>query len=179
MLVLASPANHWRSMRLTSADWRLLFSLITILRRARVNWIVNFVQGLPLMSNARFLSWVRIASLMLWKPRSVLRTLKMLWNSLHSINSPPPPGGGGALDFHVDGGGGTAGGRKPDPVAMRSVHKKYTLSQYNLLKNCICIPCRNIAPSLVLRSRACHKHCGLGTPGKQPCDKRSSPPVAN
>ena len=42
--------------------------------------------------------------------------------------------GGGALDFHVDGGGGAAGGRKPDPVAMRSVHKKYTLSQYTLLK---------------------------------------------
>ena len=88
-------------------------------------------------------------------------------------------GGGGALDFHVDGGGGAAGGRKPDPVAMRSVHKKYTLSQYTLLKICICIPCRNIAPSLVPRSRACHKHCGLGTPGKQTCDKRSSPPVAN
>ena len=35
-----------------------------------------------------------------------------------------PGGGGGALDFHVDGGGGAAGGRKPDPVAMRSVHKK-------------------------------------------------------
>ena len=43
------------------------------------------------------------------------------------------PGGGGALDFHVDGGGGAAGGRKPDPVAMRSVHKIYTLSQYTLL----------------------------------------------
>ena len=41
-----------------------------------------------------------------------------------------PRGGGGALDFHVDGGGGAAGGRKPDPVAMRSVHK-YT-------------PCHNI-----------------------------------
>ena len=89
-----------------------------------------------------------------------------------------------ALDFHVDGGGGVPlglGGRKPEPVAMRSVHKKYTLSQYTLLKICIlvCIPCRNIAPSLVPRSRACHKHCGLGTPGKQPWDKRSSPPVAN
>ena len=47
------------------------------------------------------------------------------------------------------GGGGAAGGRKPDPVAMRSVHKKYTLSQYTLLKMFICIPCRNIAPSLV------------------------------
>ena len=42
--------------------------------------------------------------------------------------------GGGALDFHVDGGGGCRWGRKPDPVAMRSVHKKYTLSQYTLLK---------------------------------------------
>ena len=34
---------------------------------------------------------------------------------------PPPPGGGGALDFHVA--GGVPLGRKPDPVAMRSVHK--------------------------------------------------------
>ena len=88
------------------------------------------------------------------------------------------PGGGTRLSCGR-GGGGAAGGRKPDPVAMRSVHKKYTLSQYTLLKICICIPCRNIAPSLVPRSRACHKHCGLGTHGKQPCDKRSSPPVAN
>ena len=44
-------------------------------------------------------------------------------------------GGGGALDFHVDGGGGGVplGVEKPDPVAMRSVHKIYTLSQYTLL----------------------------------------------
>ena len=44
------------------------------------------------------------------------------------------------------------------------------------------ICCVSRAPSLVPRSRACHKHCGLGTrlkPGKQPCDKRSNPPVAN
>ena len=27
----------------------------------------------------------------------------------------------------MDGGGGAAGGRKPDHVAMRSVHKKHTL----------------------------------------------------
>ena len=56
-------------------------------------------------------------------------------------------GGGGALDFDVD--GGCRWGRKPDPVAMRSVHQKYFLSQYTLLKMFICIPCRNIAPSLV------------------------------
>ena len=61
------------------------------------------------------------------------------------------PGGGGGTRFSCGrgGGGGAAGGRKPDPVAMRSVHKKYTLSQYTLLKMFICIPCRNIAPSLV------------------------------
>ena len=54
---------------------------------------------------------------------------------LLQIRQPTSPGGGGgALDPHVDGGGGAAGGRKPDPVAMRSVHKKYTLSQYTLLK---------------------------------------------
>ena len=70
------------------------------------------------------------------------------------------PGGGGALDFHVDGGGGAAGGRKPDPVAMRSVHKIYTLSQYTLLKKIIYIPCRNIAPSLVPRSRPVIKNLG-------------------
>ena len=91
-----------------------------------------------------------------------------------------PGGGGTRLSCGRGGGGGAAGGRKPDlSVAMRSVHKKYTLSQYTLLQICICIPCRNIAPSLVPRSRACDKHCGLGTPGKQPCDKRRSPPVAN
>ena len=44
------------------------------------------------------------------------------------------PGGGGALDFHLDGRGGAAGGRKPDPVSNRSARKKYTLSQYTLLK---------------------------------------------
>ena len=93
------------------------------------------------------------------------------------------------------------GDRKPDPVSNRSVHKKYTLSQYTLLKLSYAYPvlvrtdsvfccvssyihknrlrparavswCRdhgpviNIvdphAPSLVPRSRACHKHCGLG-----------------
>ena len=54
-------------------------------------------------------------------------------------------GGGGHSTFMWT--GGAAGGRKPDPVAMRSVHKKYTLSQYTLLKMFICIPCRNIAPS--------------------------------
>ena len=62
------------------------------------------------------------------------------------------PGGGGGGGWHSTfmwTGGGCRWGRKPDPVAMRSVHKKYTLSQYTLLKNFICIPCRNIAPSLV------------------------------
>ena len=55
-----------------------------------------------------------------------------------------PPGGGGGTRLSCGQGGGAAGGRKPDPVAMRSVHKKihpvtiyltkkihmHTLSQY-------------------------------------------------
>ena len=49
---------------------------------------------------------------------------------------PPPPGGGGT---HLSTGRG--GGWKPDPVSNRSAHKKYTLSQYTLLKTFICIPC--------------------------------------
>ena len=40
-----------------------------------------------------------------------------------------PPGGGGTR-LSCGRGGGAAGGRKPDHVANRSVHKKYTLSQY-------------------------------------------------
>ena len=40
------------------------------------------------------------------------------------------PGGGGHSTFKWTGGGGggAAGVWKPDPVAMRSAHKKYTLS---------------------------------------------------
>ena len=53
-------------------------------------------------------------------------------------------GGGGALTSQL-GRGGAAGGSKPDPVTNRSAHKKYTLSQYTLLKTFICIPCWNIA----------------------------------
>ena len=60
------------------------------------------------------------------------------------IFHPPPPkrslrsrGGGGHSTFMWTGGGGggAAGGRKPDRVVMRSVHKKYTLSQYTRTKN--------------------------------------------
>ena len=51
------------------------------------------------------------------------------------------PGGGGALDFHVDGGGGGGWGC---PLGVEN------LSQYTFKKKkIICIPCRNIAPSLV------------------------------
>ena len=68
-------------------------------------------------------------------------------------------GGGGHSTFMWE--GGAAGGRKPDPVAMRSVHKIYTLSQYTLLKKkIIYIPCRNIAPSLVPRSQPVIKILG-------------------
>ena len=44
------------------------------------------------------------------------------------------PGGGGHSTFIWTGGGGAAGGRKPDPVANHLARKKYTLSQYTLLK---------------------------------------------
>ena len=44
-------------------------------------------------------------------------------------------GGGGHSTFMWTGRGGAAGGRKMDPVAMRSVHKKCTLSQYTFTKN--------------------------------------------
>ena len=57
-------------------------------------------------------------------------------------------GGGGYSTFNWVGGaagGGGGGGSKPDPVSNRLAHKKYTLSQYTLLKTFICIPCCNIA----------------------------------
>ena len=53
-------------------------------------------------------------------------------------------------------GGGAAGGRKPDPVAMRSVHKIYTLSQYITLSQYCTVAGAQIA--------ACHKNFGLGSP---------------
>ena len=47
--------------------------------------------------------------------------------------APPPP-----VDPPLGGGGGV----KPDPVSNRSAHKKYTLSQYTLLKTfIIMLPC--------------------------------------
>ena len=58
-------------------------------------------------------------------------------------------GGGGALDFHVDGGGVPLGVENLTMSQCARCTKKYTLSQYTLLKMFICIPCRNIAPSLV------------------------------
>ena len=53
---------------------------------------------------------------------------------------PPPRGGGGGTRLSF-GRGGAAGGRKPDPVTNHSARKKYTLSQYTLLKLSLCIPC--------------------------------------
>ena len=41
--------------------------------------------------------------------------------------------------------GGAAGGPEPDPVILRSAHKKSTLSYCTLLKTFKCIPCCNIA----------------------------------
>ena len=45
------------------------------------------------------------------------------------INEVPSTGGGGTRLSISCGRGCAAGGRKPDPVAMRSVHTKYTPSQ--------------------------------------------------
>ena len=61
-----------------------------------------------------------------------------------SVSKPVHPGGGGGHS-PLKWVGGAAGGSKPDPVTNRSVHTKYTLSQYTLLKTSICIPCCNIA----------------------------------
>ena len=55
--------------------------------------------------------------------------------------------------------GGAAGARKPDPVAMRLVHKKYTLSQYTLLKNVYAYPVAY--PVAGAQIAACHKNCRL------------------
>ena len=78
------------------------------------------------------------------------------------------------------GGGGCRWGSKTWPCRNAlGAQKIHPVTIYLTKKKIICIPCRNIAPSLVPRSRACHKYCGFGTPGKQPCDKWSNPPVAN
>ena len=50
-----------------------------------------------------------------------------------------PPGGGGGGHSPLNWVGGAAGGSRPDPVSNRSAHKKYTLSQYTLLKLSLCI----------------------------------------
>ena len=83
------------------------------------------------------------------------------------------------------GGGGAARGRKPDPIAMCSVHinhpvtiylitkkKSYmhTLSQYCTVAG---------AQSVGLSQTYTVWPMGTPGPGKQPCDKRSNPPVAN
>ena len=46
----------------------------------------------------------------------------------------PRGGGGHSALIWTEGGGVPLGGRKPDPISNRSAHKKYTLSQYTLLK---------------------------------------------
>ena len=53
----------------------------------------------------------------------------------------------GALTSQVGRGccAGGGGGSKPDPVSNRSADRKYTLSQYTLLKTFIYIPCCNIS----------------------------------
>ena len=91
--------------------------------------------------------------------------------------------GEGHSTFIWTGGGGAAGGRKPDPVTNHSARKKYTLSQYTLLKlsyaypvlvrtdSLFCCvssyihkyllrPARAVAGARSRGSRACHKQCG-------------------
>ena len=83
-----------------------------------------------------------------------------------------PGGGGGHSTFQVGRGGGgvAAGGRKPDPVAMR-------LGAQNIHPVTIYLTKKKSYPVAILHRRWCpdrepvmHKHCGLGTPGKQPCE---------
>ena len=88
-------------------------------------------------------------------------------------------GGGGALDSHLDGGGGenltlsqTARRTKIHPVTIyltKNFHMHtlywygrtvYSAVYHHTFIQICCVP---YAPSLVLRSRACHKHCGLGS----------------
>ena len=70
-----------------------------------------------------------------------------------SAKSLATPGGGGALTSQLDGGGGAAG------VKTWPCLKPLLCIIILSLKIC-CVP---HAPSLVPRSRACHKHCGLGS----------------
>ena len=70
--------------------------------------------------------------------------------SIHFI----PGGGGTRLSSGRGGGGGAAGVWKPDPVAMRSAHKKYTPVIIYLTKNLhiYMIPC----PTMRTSNRPCH-----------------------
>ena len=54
------------------------------------------------------------------------------------------------------------GGENPDPVSNRSAHKRYSLSQYTLLKTFICIPCER---ERVLRSSVDSRFVGTGKDG--------------
>ena len=115
---------------------------------------------------------------------------KVMCQQAHYERGTEPQGGGGHSNFIWT--GGAAGGWKPDPVSNRSTHKKYTLSQYTLLKTFICIPCtgtdgssyihknllrparavatrrwcRDRGPviNIVPRSRACHKQLNIVVP---------------
>ena len=89
------------------------------------------------------------------------------------------PGEGTRLSCGRGGGGGGCGWKSKTLPCRNALgaQKIHPVTIY-LTKKFKCIPCRNIAPSLVPTSRACQKR-GLGSPGNQPCDKWSSPPVAN
>ena len=65
--------------------------------------------------------------------------IEMIWTLIDNgfiqklpVDKIPGGGGGGHSTFIWT--GGAAGGRKPDPVTNHSARKKYTLSQYTLLK---------------------------------------------
>ena len=84
-----------------------------------------------------------------------------------NLDLDPGGGGGGGGGTRLScGRGGAAGGRKPDPVAMRSVHKIYTLSQYPLLKKIHIHTLSQYCTIAGAQIAACHKNFGLGSPEK-------------
>ena len=106
----------------------------------------------------------------------------------------PSSGGGGGVHSTLIWTGGAAGGSKPDPVSNHSPHKKiHPVTMYLIRKLSYAYPVlvrtdslfcytspyihENLlrAASLAPRSRACHKHCGLGTRG----ERAGSYPVLN
>ena len=103
------------------------------------------------------------------------------WLVISDINREPGGGGGHSTFMWTGGGGGgAAGGRKPNPVAMALGAQKIHPVTIYLTKNL-----HNAYPVAILYRRWCPDRgpviniVGWEPRGKQPCDKRSSPPVAN